>query len=129
MCAFWNYRCGWFNRWLFSIACPGKHDAWTVLNFMDELQYGDWLFLYYITKNVDNFLASLVLEELGDDNVPDNFKIFCSCNKYKGAFKKQRGQKKETTEIARANSVDACIRSRRISEIWRDIRGWICENL
>ncbi|KAK0089751.1 hypothetical protein PV325_005647 [Microctonus aethiopoides] len=56
-----------FNRFIFSLACPGKYNPWNVLKVTHEYYYGDWLFLYYIAKNVDNYVFKELLEQLAYD--------------------------------------------------------------
>ncbi|XP_076181367.1 innexin 7 [Ptiloglossa arizonensis] len=61
-----------FNKIVFSLACPGKYTPWTVLTVTHNYYFGDWLFLYYIAKNVDNYVFKDLLEKLGNDMQPKN---------------------------------------------------------
>ncbi|XP_012284789.1 innexin inx7 [Orussus abietinus] len=56
-----------FNKFVFSMACPGKHNPWTVLTVTHEYYFGDWLFLYYIAKNLDNYVFKELLQNLAHD--------------------------------------------------------------
>ncbi|XP_034947946.1 innexin inx7 [Chelonus insularis] len=56
-----------FNRYIFSLACPGKYNPWNVLKLTHEYHFGDWLFLYYIAKNLDNYVFKELLEQLAHD--------------------------------------------------------------
>ncbi|XP_047352633.1 innexin inx7-like [Vespa velutina] len=56
-----------FNKILFSMACPGKYNPWNVVRVTREYHFGDWLFLYYIAKNLDNYVFKDLLERLAQD--------------------------------------------------------------
>ncbi|KAI4501259.1 hypothetical protein M0802_003632 [Mischocyttarus mexicanus] len=56
-----------FNKILFSMACPGKYNPWNVVRVTREYHFGDWLFLYYIAKNLDNYVFKNLLERLAQD--------------------------------------------------------------
>lgn len=56
-----------FNRFVFSMACPGKYNPWNVLKVTHEYYFGDWLFLYYIAKNLDNYVFKELLQRLAED--------------------------------------------------------------
>ncbi|XP_011864070.1 PREDICTED: innexin inx7 isoform X2 [Vollenhovia emeryi] len=56
-----------FNKLVFSIACPGKYNPWNVLKVTHEYYFGDWLFLYYIAKNLDNYVFKELLQSLAED--------------------------------------------------------------
>ncbi|CAG5095233.1 Similar to Inx7: Innexin inx7 (Drosophila melanogaster) [Cotesia congregata] len=56
-----------FNRYIFSVACPGKYNPWNVLKLTHDYYYGDWLFLYYLAKNLDNYVFKELLEKLAYD--------------------------------------------------------------
>lgn len=64
---FFCYRSKAFNRFIFSMACPGKYNPWNVLKVTHEYYFGDWLFLYYIAKNLDNYVFKELLEQLAHD--------------------------------------------------------------
>lgn len=49
------------------MVCPGKYNPWTVLRVTNEYYFGDWLFLYYIAKNLDNYVFKDLLERLAHD--------------------------------------------------------------
>ncbi|KAF7997512.1 hypothetical protein HCN44_006083 [Aphidius gifuensis] len=56
-----------FNRYVFSMACPGKNNPWDILKITHKNYFGDWLFLYYIAKNVDNNVFRELLVQVGHD--------------------------------------------------------------
>lgn len=45
-----------FNRIVFSNNCPGKLNPWQVLHVTREFHFADWLFLYYLSKNMDGYV-------------------------------------------------------------------------
>ena len=49
------------------MACPGKYNPWDVLKVTNEYYFGDWLFLYYIAKNVENYVFKELLQGLALD--------------------------------------------------------------
>jgi hypothetical protein len=49
------------------MACPGKYNPWDVLKVTNEYYFGDWLFLYYIAKNVENYVFKELLHGLAQD--------------------------------------------------------------
>lgn len=64
------------------MACPGRFNPWNVLRVTHEYYFGDWLFLFYIAKNLDNFVFKELLQQLGEDldnrrqlQHPDRYKI------------------------------------------------------
>lgn len=61
------YRSTSFNKLLFSMACPGKYNPWNVLKVTHQYYFGDWLFLYYIAKNLDNYVFKELLQRLAED--------------------------------------------------------------
>ncbi|XP_015112535.1 innexin inx7 [Diachasma alloeum] len=56
-----------FNRVLFSMACPGKSEPWYALQMVRDYHFGDWLFLYYIAKNLDNYAFTELLMQLEEE--------------------------------------------------------------
>ncbi|XP_054016717.1 innexin inx7 [Hylaeus anthracinus] len=56
-----------FNKVVFQMACPGKYNPWNVLTVTHECHFGDWLFLYYIAKNLDNYVFKELLHKLAED--------------------------------------------------------------
>ncbi|XP_055677513.1 innexin inx7 [Lutzomyia longipalpis] len=60
-----------FNGFIFSMACPGRLHPMDMAVIKKTLIFSDWLFLYYIAKNLDppvfrELLSSLVIELRGD---------------------------------------------------------------
>ncbi|XP_058805070.1 innexin inx7-like [Phymastichus coffea] len=60
-------RSTFFNKWVFAMACPGRYNPWDVLKVTNEYYFGDWLFLYYIAKNVENYVFKELLQGLALD--------------------------------------------------------------
>lgn len=56
-----------FNKFVFSVVCPGKYNPWEFLKVTHKNYFGDWLFLYYIAKNVDNYVFKDLLEQLVEE--------------------------------------------------------------
>ncbi|XP_024942810.1 innexin inx7 isoform X2 [Cephus cinctus] len=56
-----------FNRIVFSMASPGKYNPWTVLRVTNHYSFGDWLFIYYIAKNLDSYVFKDLFEHLARD--------------------------------------------------------------
>lgn len=67
ICGFSPRRSTSFNKVVFSMACPGKYNPWNVLKVTHEYYFGDWLFLYYIAKNLDNYVFKELLQKLAQD--------------------------------------------------------------
>ena len=49
-------RCLLFNRIVFGFANPQVLDLWSVITVTKEYHFCDWLFLYYLAKNLDGFV-------------------------------------------------------------------------
>lgn len=49
------------------MACPGKYNPWNVLRIAYKYYFGEWLFLYYIAKNLDNYVFKALFENLAKD--------------------------------------------------------------
>ncbi|XP_051153949.1 innexin inx7 [Leptopilina boulardi] len=56
-----------FNKLVFSMACPGKYNPWNMLRVTHDYHFGDWLFLYYIAKNLNNYVFKELLHQLAED--------------------------------------------------------------
>lgn len=66
-----------FNRLVFYNACPGKLNPWTVLTVSKHCSFTDWLFLVYLSKNIDGMVFKeifLGLAEDLEDEKPPNLK-------------------------------------------------------
>lgn len=65
-----------FNKLVFSSTCPGKINPWDVLTVSKYCSYTDWLFLKYLSKNLDGLVfRELIIglaEELEDSDREDN---------------------------------------------------------
>ncbi|CAH1127039.1 unnamed protein product [Ceutorhynchus assimilis] len=61
-----------FNRLVFAYTCPGKINPWDVLTVSKYCSYTDWLFLKYLSKNLDGLVFREIIiglaEELEDEN-------------------------------------------------------------
>jgi hypothetical protein len=49
-------RCLLFNRIAFGFANPQVLDLWSLVTVTKECHFSDWLFLYYLAKNLDGFV-------------------------------------------------------------------------
>lgn len=49
-------RSYYFNKTLFAMHCPGELNPWQVLYVTKECHFADWLFLYYLSKNMDGLI-------------------------------------------------------------------------
>jgi hypothetical protein len=49
-------RCLLFNRTVFGFANPQVLDLWSLITVTKECHFSDWLFLYYLAKNLDGFV-------------------------------------------------------------------------
>lgn len=45
------------------MACPGKMNPWDVLVVTNEFFFSDWLFLYYLARNMEPYLFRQMLLE------------------------------------------------------------------
>lgn len=52
-----------FNGFVFSMACPGKMNPWDTLVVTNEFYFSDWLFLYYLARNMEPYLFRQMLLE------------------------------------------------------------------
>lgn len=57
------YRSNAFNGFVFSFVCPGKMNPWDMLVVTNEFYFSDWLFLYYLAKNMEPYLFRQMLLE------------------------------------------------------------------
>lgn len=48
---------------MFSMACPGKMNPWDMLVVTNEFFFTDWLFLYYLARNMEPYLFRQMLLE------------------------------------------------------------------
>lgn len=56
-----------FNEYVFSTACPGKLNPWKVLRVTRYCNFTDWLFLYYLSKNMDGYVFRELFIGLAED--------------------------------------------------------------
>ncbi|CAO1417042.1 unnamed protein product [Diamesa tonsa] len=52
-----------FNGFVFSFACPGRFNPWDMLVVTKEFYFSDWLFLYYLARNMEPYLFRQMLLE------------------------------------------------------------------
>lgn len=61
-----------FNKIVFANSCPGKINPWDVLTVSQYCSYTDWLFLKYISKNLDGLVFREIIiglaQELEEDH-------------------------------------------------------------
>lgn len=53
-----------FNGIVFSWVCPGRLNPWDMLEVTNHFHFSDWLFLYYLAKNIDAFLFRELLIQI-----------------------------------------------------------------
>jgi len=56
-----------FNEIVFSNACPGKLNPWKVLRVTRYCNFTDWLFLYYLSKNMDGYVFRELFISLAEE--------------------------------------------------------------
>ncbi|GFG30827.1 hypothetical protein Cfor_10672 [Coptotermes formosanus] len=69
-------RCLLFNRTVFGFANPQVLDLWSVITVTKECHFCDWLFLYYLAKNLDGFVFRELLLSAAvemSDVPPENY--------------------------------------------------------
>jgi hypothetical protein len=49
------------------MACPGKMNPWDMLIVTKEFHFSDWLFLYYIAKNMEPYLFRELLLDIAKE--------------------------------------------------------------
>ena len=49
------------------MACPGKYNSCSVLRVTHGFYFADWLFLYYVAKNLDNYVFKELLKHMAHD--------------------------------------------------------------
>lgn len=58
------------------MACPGRLNPWDMLTVTQHSSFSDWLFLYYLAKNMEPYLFRDMLIELANElrqsDVSDN---------------------------------------------------------
>lgn len=57
----------WFNRTLFSSTCPGRLNTKHLTTVVRHISYSDWLFLYYLAKNLEPFVFCDLLNDLATE--------------------------------------------------------------
>ncbi|VVD01529.1 unnamed protein product [Leptidea sinapis] len=65
-----------FNEMMFRHASNSKFNPYNVINVVNGCEYGDWLFLYYLAKNMKSVvfqdLFQKISEELEKRDMPTN---------------------------------------------------------
>jgi innexin len=56
-----------FNGFVFSFASPGRLNPYDMEVVIKHLQFTDWLFLYYIAKNIHSFMFRDLLKQLANE--------------------------------------------------------------
>lgn len=56
-----------FNGFVFSMACPGRLNPWDMLTVTQHSSFSDWLFLYYLAKNMEPYLFRDMLIDLANE--------------------------------------------------------------
>lgn len=56
-----------FNGFVFAMACPGRLNPWDMLTVTQHSSFSDWVFLYYLAKNMEPYLFRNMLIELANE--------------------------------------------------------------
>lgn len=56
-----------FNGFVFAMACPGRLNPWDMLTVTRHSSFSDWIFLYYLAKNMEPYLFRSMLIELANE--------------------------------------------------------------
>lgn len=71
------HRSTGFNGFVFSMACPGRLNPWDMLTVTQHSSFSDWIFLYYLAKNMEPYLFREMLielaNELRNDTIEDDY--------------------------------------------------------
>lgn len=57
----------WFNRLVFSSTCPGRLNPKHLQTVVRHISYSDWLFLYYLAKNMEPYVFCDLLADLATE--------------------------------------------------------------
>lgn len=49
------------------MACPGRLNPWDMLTVTQHSSFSDWIFLYYLAKNMEPYLFRNMLIELANE--------------------------------------------------------------
>lgn len=61
---FSNFSSMWFNRNVFSATCAGRVNCKQLTTVIHNISFSDWLFLYYLAKNMDSTVFCDLLADL-----------------------------------------------------------------
>lgn len=56
-----------FNRFVFSSVCPGRLNTKHLFTVIHHISFSDWVFLYYLAKNLEPFVFSDLLADLSTE--------------------------------------------------------------
>lgn len=88
-CTFYIRRSARFNGFVFSLVCPGHMNPWDMMEVTRHSFFSDWIFLYYLAKNMEpylfkNMLVDLAKElkgtHLGDETPPSDPTLYRMLN-------------------------------------------------
>ncbi|XP_074025545.1 innexin inx7 [Leptinotarsa decemlineata] len=60
-------RSGIFNRLVFCTSSPGRLNPWRVLSLLNQVSFTDWLFLVYLSKNIDPMVFRDISQGISED--------------------------------------------------------------
>lgn len=60
-------RSATFNGYIFAMACPGRLNPWDMLTVTRHSSFSDWIFLYYLAKNMEPYLFREMLIDLANE--------------------------------------------------------------
>lgn len=56
-----------FNKMVFSSVCPGRLNDRQLSTVVHHISYSDWIFLYYLAKNMEPFVFCHLLGDLSEE--------------------------------------------------------------
>ncbi|XP_077284532.1 innexin inx7-like [Arctopsyche grandis] len=56
-----------FNEYMFAFACPGKLNLKNMITLTHECYFGDWLFLYFLARNMNPYTFKMFFTSLAED--------------------------------------------------------------
>lgn len=56
-----------FNKLVFSSVCPGRLNTKHLNTVIHHISYSDWIFLYYLAKNMEPYVFCNLLSDLAEE--------------------------------------------------------------
>lgn len=77
-----------FNEMVFSHVCPGRLNPWRLLTVTNHCNYTDWLFLKYLSKNMDGLLFRELFISLAEEMYEKSFSFNENEHKFEEKYEK-----------------------------------------